>query len=317
MTLIPGSRRRRIGTSSGSGPWFRVTTVVSVLFLACSIAALAVAEERADDIVARVNGQPVHTADVAAHLRQPPPWVGAERPADPRRAALDKAIGVRLLAQEAERRGIQVTGDVPQIVEAKRVQALIRSELGTRHTRPEAVDDAEARAFYERHADRLAAVESVTLAAVVLDEEELAEQLLEQAAAAGVEKFAELASRFSVDPASRAAGGHLAVMDEHGNGVEEAVARVAFAMRSAGTVGLARGADGRYYVLRATAVRLREEPWSESVCDRVRNLIVQQRREAAVQALVAQLRQKAEVMVDEAVLNRLAAAREETSVNMR
>jgi peptidyl-prolyl cis-trans isomerase C len=261
-----------------------------------------------DEVVARVNGQPIHVAEVLVHLLPAEPHVGVPAPVDPRERALDKVIGVRLLGQEAERRGIEAAGASLEMVEAKRVQTLIKQEMEKQGVRAEAISEEEAEKFYQENANRLNRIASLTLAAIVVEDAELAEELLRRAERADEETFAALALKHSVDEASKAERGRLAVIDDHGGGLDSGISRVALKLREAGAVGLARAADGRYYVLRATEVRIDVEPWSPEVAQRVKNIMLHQKRQAAVETLVEHLRQEAEITIDRAILDRVGEA---------
>jgi peptidyl-prolyl cis-trans isomerase C len=255
--------------------------------------------------VARVNGRPVYAAEVRVHLQPAAPRVGAGPMEDPRRRALDQAIGLRLLAEEAERRGLPATGEEAALREARRVQALLRDEVGSSRFQAAAISDQEARAFYERHQARLAPLASLELFAVVVADAARAESLLAEAAAADDERFAQLVREHSLDEASKVRQGELAVVDEHAHGLDEPLARVAVRLRSRGSVGLAQGTDGRYWVLRAGEVRLVAEPWTPALALRVKNLMAHERRQAAIDALIERLRRQARIDVDRAVLDRV------------
>ena len=109
-----------------------------------------------------------------------------------------------------------------------------------------------------------------------------------------------------MDAASKNSGGHLAVVDDEAHGVEEAIAAVALGMRKAGQVGLARGADGRHYILRATEVRLHPAPWDEQMVMRVRNLIAYEKLERVLRELMEQLLlTKTHVSIDQGALQQL------------
>jgi PPIC-type PPIASE domain len=298
-----------------------VTALLAALFLtsgegraqpavggAATVGESTVTAARLDDanaVVAHVEGEPLYGRDVALYLRPAPPRIGAARPPDPRMVAAESAIRTVLFAREARRRGQRAHMGSKALAEAALVQGLIREETKRRRVSLVRVQDSEARRFYESHRERLAAVQSVELSAIVTDGPDVAEELLARAEQANEEEFADLVARHSVDEASKQRGGRFAVVDGEGGGTEKVIARVALAMRRTGDVGLARGSDGRHYVLRATRVQLKVPAWDETLAARVRNLVFQEQRERLVEALAAPLRTAAHVEVDAAALSRL------------
>ena len=269
-----------------------------------------VARPEEADVVGSVEGEPLYGSDVAVYLRPAPPRVGAARPPDPRMAAAESAIRNRLLAREAKRRGFRAVGS-KRLAEASLVQGLVGAELKRRGVSVERVRDSEARQWYESHREPLAALQSVELSAIVLDAPDAAEALLERSERATDEEFAALVARHSVDKASREQGGRFATIDGEGAGAEAAVVAVARWLRRAGAVGLARGSDGRSYVLRATRVQMKVPEWDESMAARARNFVFQRQREELVEALAAPLRKAARVELDAVALGRLRVPTEE------
>ena len=273
--------------------------------LACRPPERAPAPAPDDEIVAALDGQPVRASEVALHLRPAPPRVGAGPAVDPRRAALDDAVRVRLLGREARRRGLAAIDGPPAVVQASLVRALVDAESARRGVPAAgAIADADAERFYQEHQHRLSTPASVTVAAVVVAEAALAERLLQEADRVDDAGFARLVAAHSIDAPSRSRGGLLAVVQEHEHQLERPLLQVAWQLRRPGMVGLAAGSDGRWYVLRAREVMLAPQPWP-AVATKVRNLMVWERRNQVMAELVERLRGGASLTVDEAALGRV------------
>ncbi len=263
-----------------------------------------------DDAVARVGDEPVYAREVTVHLRPAQPRVGSAVPMDPRRQALDEAVRVRLFAREAQRQGTQAPDGPPEVQQAHLVQWLIEREVDRRGIRVEAISDDDARRHYEKNRELFNKIESVDLAAVTVDDPALAESLLKRAERASAEEFARLASESSLDEASRARGGRFTTVDSDGKDpqgreVEAAIARVGLGLRKAGQVGLARGSEGRYYVLRGTKVEMEYKPWGGELVPYVKNVMMYERREQALEEMEKRLREDARIVAYHDVLNRL------------
>lgn len=206
-----------------------------------------------------------------------------------------------------------------------KVQALIQQELERHGIQVEAITDAQAKHYYEQHPELFNQVMIVHLAAIVVQDAQLAEQLLQQADGSSNAKFAQLVAQYSVDEASKARDGHLMVIDErvehtpgnnpHADPGEQVFTPVAMSLRRVGQTGLTQGPDGRYYVLRATKLEMSRRPWSEELQQRVKNIMFWERREHVLSTIEQQLRKDAQVTINNEVLNQIPASSEQTATN--
>jgi len=253
-----------------------------------------------NDIVARVNGESVRADEVLENLLPSPPKIGTAYQVDPRRNALDEAIQTRLFAQEARRRGIEVSGLPPAVARAYLAQKLIAEEVGRRRIDARSIDDGQAHRFYEKHSHLFTEVESVALEAIVVEDPELANQLLFQVEGADEKTFDKLAREFSVDQALKHRGNLLALLKASApdDGVEDEVARVGWTMTKPGQVGLARSSHNRYYVLRANEIESSVRPWDEDLALMAKNVMANELKEKTLEELEEQLRAEAEITVD-------------------
>lgn len=257
------------------------------------------------DVVASVNGVAVSAAEARTHVRPRLPRIGAGEEMDPRADALARAIRARLFADEARRRRLEPAMGSGPIAEAHLIQALIRSELDALRINRGEVSDEDAREYYETHREFFHHMESVEVSSIAVRDERFAEELLRRAEHTTDDRFAGLVARYSVDEESKVSHG-AAVIDAKGGGAEDAIARVARKLRRPGLVGLAKSGD-RYYVIRASKVRLAAGDWNEEVISRAKNLIYQERRERALSSLERRLRDRATIVVLADALGRISA----------
>lgn len=285
----------------------RVATAFVAFLLTLSLSSFAATASppAADAAVALLDGQPIYVSEVLMHLRPAPPHVGTGALQDPRRTAFEKALRIRLLDQIARDREISAPAEIddPALAQAYRVQTLIR-QLESEH-RIAAIGAEQARQYYQHDCSRLRSIDAVEVAGIVVAEQQLAEQLLPRAAAADAETFARLVEAHSIVTTGGRQGGVFARVDHDGNGAEEAIARVALAMRRSGEVGLAQGEDGHYYVLKATAIEGECERWNEALEQRLIGLLRFERREDVLNTLTAERRRKVDLEIDQPTLDRL------------
>lgn len=238
-------------------------------------------------VVACVDGAAVLAGEVAEHLRAPAPVPGRAALPDPRRHALEAALQVRLFAGDAARRGLGARDRV------RRSRALIADELARLGIAPDAVSEREAEAYYRAQPGLFNKIPAVRCRALYVDDPARAEAL-----------YAALEG--GTDEAFAAAGGvdvgRLAI----GADADPALLRLAGQLRSDGALaGPVALADGRYVVLRATAIELHPAPLEGTMLHKVKNWIANQRERAALGALYQRLRAGAAIEVFEDELARL------------
>lgn len=220
-----------------------------------------------------------------------------ERYRDPaeQKALLDRTVRFELLAAEAMRRGYDKNPTVDQSIKQNAVQALLKQEIDAKVT-PQTVSPESVQKYYDTHIDEFVRPEMRRASEIALATEAEAKALLDQAKAADVRSFRELARLRSMDGASKLRGGDLRYFDAKGKpedpeaNVDPALAKAAFELKTVGdTSDVVKTAVG-YSIVRLTGMRA---PHSESVKDadeRIRMRVWREDREAAIDALLAGLK---------------------------
>lgn len=220
-------------------------------------------------------------------------------PPDPWRDALDLAIRDELLSLEAIRRAPTARWEPDPAGRAARIRAVVDQErAGSARLQASNIDDAEARSWLATHHHLFDEVESAQVAWAVLADSDRARNLLDSAA--GLDQ-----AGFLTRAANHGAATGTAVLDSSGNGADALVARVAFAVRTPGSVGLTT-ADGRSWVVRVDRIEQSSPSWDDVLAGRVRTAMAWEREQAHLDALAEQLRSRWPVSVDE---QRFAASR--------
>ncbi len=284
--------------------WRVATWPLAIAALAALVALAGCRDEprcarRADHaVIACVDNQPVLAAEVAEHLRPARAVPGRVVIEDPRRRALDDAIGVRLLAAEATRRGLTATGP-PARRRSALYQAVLRDEADRQGAVAAQITDDEARGYYQANVGLFNKITAVEISALIVADPARAEQLYAQAQGLDEAGFASLA-RASSEDASAPRGGALG--EAHADGVDPALTRLANDLRAAGAIGgPVTLADGRHAVLRATSVELAIKPFDDTMARTVKARLAHDREQLAVAALELRLRgaHAVEVFADE------------------
>lgn len=268
-----------------------------------------------EPVVATVGSAAITAAEYKHRLDEQAPFIRSRYTTVERKQEfLDGMIQFEVLAQEAERRGLDKDAEIQQAVRKLIVQRLIRQV--TEELKPPS--EAEVRQYYEEHRSEFVRPEQVRLSHIFLaaaagdarrpqvKAEALA--LLAKARAAlaapGQDGFEALARTRSDDAASKAQGGDLGLRtsEELSQAWGAALAQAAFALQSPREVGPLVETEKGFHLIQLTLRQAGLNNPLESVKDRIASRLLSERRTQALETLVHQLRERAQVHIDEKVL---------------
>ncbi len=309
MLALAGAAGCRCGNRSEAGVGAAPSASVGVL-----------PPELAARTLARVGDRTITLGDYVAALERMDRFerIRYQSP-ERRRALLDELIDVELLAGEARRRGLDRDPEVRARIDQV-LRELVLLDLRESLPGPEAIPEAEVRAYYARHRADFSVPERRRLSVIVLGSRLEAERVLDAARAASPTAWGELVRKHSLrrDPAGEEAEGLLGDVGfvtepgtdaEPGGEVPEAVRRAGFAIPDLGGVfPQVVEADGRAYVVRLVsrnAAGLRSYAEAERT---IRVTLAQQRIREAEARLERELRARFEVRIDEAALAGMSVA---------
>lgn len=248
--------------------------------------------------VATYNGGQVTVGDLEDAIAQQSAFMRA-RYRDPQnlRELLDRTLRFSLLADEAERRGLDKASFVQQTIKQNAVEHLIQSDFDAKLD-PKSIPKQELEAYYKAHIDEYVQPELRRASQIVAPSEQEARDLLASAKDMDVRAFRDLARGKSRDEATRMRGGDLRYFDAQGKtrGAPEdvlpaAVVHAAFALKDVGdTAPKPIKVDGGYAVVKLTGVRPALSRKLGDVEETIRVRLWRDQREKAIEALVAKLR---------------------------
>ena len=220
-----------------------------------------------------------------------------------RRELLDQLVRFELLAHEADERGFD---DLPEVRRARQ-QIVIRRFLKRDYEdrfRPEDVSDADVAAYYEAHQDEFHTPAQVRISHILFTSEATARRVLRQvlAAPSEVRLFRALAEEHNTDPGSRDRFGDIGFVSRPAERrstepeVPAEVVEAAFALESIGAVApeLVHSAAG-WHIVKLTGRRSAIDRTLEEAARPIRHRLFRERREAAIEELITQLRGAADV----------------------
>jgi hypothetical protein len=284
---------------------------ISVTALAAATLALGAAGctgDRVDDdpaVVATVGGTPITigTVDKYLPLDDGPPVHTEVAPPRPRQVALDKAIRDELFAKEAQARRLPST---PEGGRSGRIRALIEQERAAHRLTAEHIGDEPARNWYEERHHLFDSVASMAVTWARLENEHSARELLGRASGMGQENVLAALEERRV---SGVGDFGTATMEHDGDGVDDYVARIAFALPQAGKTGIVEGDNGQWWFARVDTVRLIAPPWDETFAHRIKTAMAWDAEQRHLTELETELRAKWEVRIFPDRLSRTEEAR--------
>jgi peptidyl-prolyl cis-trans isomerase C len=211
---------------------------------------------------------------------------------------LDRLVRFNLLALEAERTAWDKKKAVHEAVGQNAVQLMMKKEFDDKMS-ADSVPKADVEAYYKAHIDDYEQLAMQRASHVLVATEAEAKELLAQAKSMDVRAFRQLARDKSIDEASKTQGGDLHYFDEKGNvrgenagPVDPAIVKAAFGLKNVGDTAAkpVKVASG-YSIVKLTGSRPRLSRKLPEVQETIRAKLWRERREQAVEAFVAKLRE--------------------------
>ncbi|MEE2643294.1 MAG: peptidyl-prolyl cis-trans isomerase [Myxococcota bacterium] len=275
-------------------------------------------------ILATVAGEQISAGDLQRHLDSLTPFTRSRYQSPARRAELlDTLIRFELLAQEAERLGLDQRPDVRLAHKQQMVRQLIREVLPAQSPKLEEINDAQLREYYDAHRDEYERAEQARAAHILLESEAEASALLLKIQRRVEEKprdarriFAEAARAESKDLESQKRDGDLQYFSRPGTPAParrlpqtpppEVLIEATFALPEVGAIHPMPIESSRgWHLLQKTGYRQPLKRDFESVKVSLRNQLYRSEKRAAMERFVKDLRVRAEVKIDEEALQRI------------
>ncbi|GLY21738.1 peptidylprolyl isomerase [Micromonospora sp. NBRC 101691] len=283
-------------------PFLLAVSFLTVALVAVGCGSTDQSVDPPPDVLATVAGEPVTVEQVRALIPDSPlPAVlVAGGYSGPWPQALDLAIRDELLGREAARRGI--TGPT----RAHQIATLVTQERrDAADLTAEDITDDEARTWYQEHRRLFGNVARAEVAWAEFADSTPATTALERAAGTDASTFQQL-----VKEGGATASG-TATIDDHGEGADPMIARAAFAVGTAGGVGLSTDPKNkRWWVVRVERISFQQTNWDAALAYKVKSAMASYRQEEHLSQLARSLRKKWQVHVYETRLADVARKEE-------
>jgi parvulin-like peptidyl-prolyl isomerase len=284
-----------------------------------SAPAAGLTPELAARVLAKVGDKDITLGEFAATLERMDPYERLRyQSADRRKQLLDELIDLQLLAEEAQRRGLDKQPETQE-----RVRQMLRDELLAQVRAsvpaPSDISDADARRYYDEHRDDFREPERRRVAHIQLASESEAKTVLDKAQGASPADWGKLVADKSKDSRTKPStslpaelAGDLGIVGPPGHprganpSVPEPLRAAVFEIDKLGGV-LPRvvAADGAFHVLRMTGKTDARDRSFADAQRAIRVALVQERIRQREADLEAELKQKYPVTIDETQLAKI------------
>jgi peptidyl-prolyl cis-trans isomerase C len=265
-------------------------------------------DPQAEPIVAQVGSTAITAAQYKARLDEQAPFIRTRYTTlERKREFLDGLIQFEVLAQEAGHRGLDKDAEGREALRKLMVQRLIRQV--TEELKPPT--EEEVRKHYEEHRSEFIRPEQVRLSHIFLAapqgdarRAQVKAEALALLARSRQESFEELARGRSDDTASKPQGGDLGprTAEDLTQAWGVALAQAAFALQSPNELGPLVETEKGFHLIKLALRQAGLNHSLESVKGRIETRLLSERRTQALDSLVKQLRERAQVHIDEKAL---------------
>ncbi len=261
-------------------------------------------QKQAQKVLARVGDRTITAGDFAQFLDEQSPYLRNHyRSPERRRELLDNMVNFELLALEATKRGYHRDPDITRIEAQLMIDAFLKDTIDAK-LRLESISDKAVEEYYRDHSQEYNKPAQVRVSHILLADKQTAAQLLRNILANQNDDtyFNRMAKQFSLDERNRNQDGDLNFISQTKDRMPSEptlpgpLVSAAFKLKNIGDIypHVIETPEG-YHVLRLTAKREALKRSLEEVRRPIQNLLLQQRREQLVKALVDDLRSKAKI----------------------
>lgn len=277
--------------------------LLAAIALAAAVASAQSAKEeqaRRSQVLARFEGGRITLGELEDEINQQSHYARRRfRLPRQRQEALRRRVRFELLAAEALRRGYDRDAEVMDAVKKSAVQAMLKKEIDEK-IKPDAISRAEVEKYYRDNLSEYERPETRRAHHMVLEKREQALALIPKAREADMAAFRELARKHSIDQQTRLRGGDLLYFDAGGirrgerkPSLDPALVKAAFALGELGEVAAEPvQIEGGWSVIKLTGRRPESKRPLKGVESGIRKRLWREKREKAIERLVADLRKK-------------------------
>jgi peptidyl-prolyl cis-trans isomerase C len=258
----------------------------------------------ADDVVARIDGQPITAGDLQRRIDALDSFSRARYSApEQRHKFLENLVRFEVLAREAQKRGYDQDPEVQRTLKNQMISAMLQKEVDAK-LKAEDVPEAEVERYYQEHTAEFRQPEEVRVSQIFTIDQVKAERAASAARALRGKRdadkaFGELVAQLSEDEDTKSRGGDLTFFDRNTTTYPKAVVDAAFALQDMGQVSPVVHTDRGYHVLVLTQRRPAFTRALPEVSREIRKRLLRVRQNTKMEELVAEMRKRFKVEIYE------------------
>jgi peptidyl-prolyl cis-trans isomerase C len=273
-------------------------------------------KDQASKVLFKVGDAEVTVGQFANRLAEQSPYLRARYYNDPqrRREFLDNMIQFELLAAEAKKRGYDKDQEVEQVRKQKMVQQMMKEQIDKGGHDPSEISEAQIKDYYDKHGDEFHKPAQVRASHILIKDKAKAQSVLKKVLAkpGDVQNFRTLAEEVSEDKETSGRGGDLrffsSAKDKKADepNVPDKVRDAAFSLEKNGDVlpSLVECEDG-FHIIMLAGKRNAYDRSLEDARRMIQNRLWRTQRDDGVNKLVDELRAKAKIEQNLALLDQI------------
>ena len=281
------------------------------------------AEKKSGEVVATVGEGAITVDDFKAKLDEQSPFIRARYSTlERKKEFLDNLVRFEVLAQEAARRGLDKDPEVLATVKKVMVQKLIRAEFDEAEAGKD-LPEEELKKYYDEHLEDyvkperirvshlfLAAPDAAARAKVKSEAAKLLAEVKGKEAGTDKTAFMEAAKARSADEATKAAGGDLSfkTKEELAALWGDKFAAATMNLKAIGEIGDLIETEKGFHLVKLTGRQNALDRPFDQVRTQIQNRLSRDKRTKSFDDFVAGLKLKANVQVNDAVLDQIEVA---------
>ena len=266
------------------------------------------AAKKTGEVVARYGNGQLTSDELVVELQRLPARSRATMDADARKRFIENYVLNDLLYQEGVKEGLGNDADIERQVNDLRRRLIVQRVVKKLQDLPP-VTDEQVKAYYDANGDKYSTT-TIKARHILVKEEAKARELQAQVKQAP-DQFAELAKANSVDTASARKGGDLGFFGRGRMVPEFEVA--AFALKTPGEISEVVKTPYGYHVIQLEERRDGEQKPFDQVKEQIRATLRNEAMQAKTKEYYDQLKQAANLQIDEVVVERVASSIPEPS----
>ena len=259
--------------------------------------------------VARIDDTVITVGEVQDLINKQAPFVRTRYMAlDKRKEFLDNLIRFEVMAKEAEKRGYDKDPEVLRVMNQQMVSKFLQKDFEPK-LKVENVPDADVEKYYKDHPEEYNRPEEVRVSELLVKDKARADKVAADARAADhkdPKPFRDLVTKYSEDEDSKQRGGDLTSFDRTSTMYPKPIIDAAFELKEVGDISPPIKVEKGYAVLRLTQRRAAYSRPLAEVKRQIQQRLFRDVRTKAMDDLVAELKAKYGVTIDEANLSKVA-----------